>query len=77
MKESLKRPLPTCSLTIEYPNPAYRAESGSAPTFQPKFSPLFCSFNQVNKGAKYSTIALASALSSPVIAFKASGQGFD
>src|SRR5271157_1453160 len=55
----------------------YHYLRGSAGSVQPSFSPLFCSFSQSIKGLKYSTIAEASALSVPVMAFSASGQGLD
>lgn len=51
--------------------------SGSAGGVQPSLSPLFRSLSPSISGWKYSTIALASALSLPVITFKASGQGFN
>jgi len=47
----------------------------AAGSHQPQVCPLFCSASHLRIGAKYSISALASPLSSPLMAFIASGHG--
>src|SRR6185437_15587574 len=55
----------------------YSADIGFFATVQPSVSPRFCFFSHASNGRKYSIIAEASILLSPVITLSASGQGFD